>query len=349
MRGLSLVAPLLALAAGALAFAPRAGAIDTLRKRITVDFGAVPCMTRIDRSVDPVVELSWSIDEEESYPIPDDEVVGGRTHQLLAIARQDAGALPTWVSQTDIDATAAVVTDFGTPPPEDIWTQAPAWPSDSWTRVTPDDPRIEITFEAAAMGASWDTTGIPEGAWQLIGYTYDPPVNVSSRREGLFKVVDDDGDGPPALFIEPKDVALTMEGRDLELDACIDAAAGSSLSAYIGEVVGGGAEIEWEQVELSLDELPARGDFPFAVQIPWGAGGQPLRAYRVRLDVEDPSGAVYTAYSPRVYQVSEDPDGPPPDDESGASPCACRADTKGTPAASLALLALLAWRRRRAG
>lgn len=337
--------------AGVFAFAPRAIAIDTLRERIRVDFGEVPCMERIVRSTDTDYTFNWSISSEESYPIPSDEVPGGRTHQILAIARQEAKQLPTWVSQADVDASAAIVPDFGVPSDEDIFERSPNWPAPSWLRVTPDDPRIEITDANAQAGATWDTTDVPPGAYQLVGYTFDPPVNITSRREGLLKVVDGDENGAPALFIEPRDVAVTLEGTTLGLQACIDAAPDSTLTGYIGEVVASDAPIDWQEVDLEVANLPSRGGFELGVRVPFGAGGNPLRNYRVRVDVQDVGGASYTAYSPRVYAVAEDPDAPGETGDGGSGPgggCSIASNAEGGRLAFwLGLGWGLVWRRRR--
>jgi len=348
--------PLLASAAGALLWSPSASALDPERQRLLVDFGQVPWMQCIVRSEATALDFSWSIDEEETYPIPADEVVGGRRHQILAINRQSILELPSWLSQADIDDTAAVIEGFGNVEAKYIWDQSPSWPSGSWLRVTPDAQRVEITHAAAEQGASFETSGISTGVYQLLGYTYDPPVNVTSRAEGLLKVVDTANEaGAPALFVHAAQQAVFTEGEHLRLAACIDAAPDTSLRAYLGEVELG-AEPNWEPVDLDATAVPERGEFDLELDIPYGWGGQPLRKVLLRVDAVDPEGATYTAYSSRFFEIAADPNGETgeaQDADAGgerSSPGRCQVGDTGGFAylGSLGLLGLAGVRRRRA-
>ena len=351
IRKLPFALPLLATAAGALLWAPSASAIDSERKRIRVDFGEVACIQRVVRSENAVHEFNWSIEEEEVYPIPADEVDGGRRHQILAIRKQSVLELPTWLSQTDIDATAAKIDGFGAVEDAYIWESSPDWPADVWRRVTPDAPRIEITNAAAEAGASFDTTGLAPGPYQLIGYTYDPPVNVTSRADGLLKVVDSPNeDGAPALYVHAGDFTVVTEGDRIDFDACLDAAPGTTLEAYLGEVQLG-VEPEWEAIPLQLGDVPNRGEFQLSVDIPYGWGGQPLRKVLLRVDAVDPDGARYTAYASRFFEVAADPNGGEESGETGgeneSSGGGCDVGGRSGALGLLGLVLGLSFRRRR--
>ena len=72
-----------------------------------------------------------------------------------------------------------------------------------WTRITADDERRPITYEAAKEPVLWDTTGLPVGPQIVYGYTWEPLINLWSRRMGVVQVVDDLdlAASPPALAV----------------------------------------------------------------------------------------------------------------------------------------------------
>lgn len=345
---------------GALAFASSALALDQLRKRAEVDFGDVPCIQRVVRNQDPVFHFDWSIEEEVMYPIPEDEPAQSRRFQFLAVNQQNAGKSPEWISQADIDAVHELDATIGDPSESQIWEKSPNWPAESWFRVTPDDMRIEVTFAAADEGADWDTSGVPVGAYQVLGYTWDPPINITAVYEGLIKVVDDADDvGGPALYLEPwpeGDTPVVPEGALLELDICVDGPAETSIRAFIARPnpnARSNSDFEWVEATVSGYASAAQGNMKLSIEIPELGVGTVLEPHRVRIDVEDQEGNSYTAISPRYFQVSEGEGNPPLGEtggdhaaEGGSGGCNLQGPA-GTNATCLALLSLLFWRRRR--
>ena len=358
------LAPLTALAAGALAFVPSALALDNLRPRTVADFGDVPCMQRVVRSENPLFHFDWTISEETIYPLPPGEAVQGQRFQFLAVHRQDAGSTPEWINLADVEEAQALASQGGdeiVPPPDDaVWDLSPYWPSGTWTRITPDDLRIEQSNAAAELGVDWDTSGLPVGAYQVLGYTWDPEVNVTNAREGLIKIVDDaDELGPPALYVNPwegDELPAVAEGEMLPVSLCTDAPEGSQLRAYLARPVADARHNEhFEWVPAVISDIDAgTGDHQVEVEIP-ELGVSSLREdHRLRIDIEDPRGQVYTAIAPRVFQVKQGDGDPPPsyeetgdggDDDGSAG---CRVDPSSGSVGLLWLLPLLAGRRRKA-
>jgi hypothetical protein len=323
-------------------------------------------MQRIVRSESPVFHFDWTISEETTYPLPEGEAVQGQRFQFLSINRQDAGTTPEWINLADVEEAQTLASQGGgelvPPDPNAVWDLSQYWLTQDWTRITADDARIEQTHAAAETGVDWDTSGLPVGAYQILGYTWDPEVNVTSVREGLLKIVDDPNEvGPPALYINPwegDELPAIAEGEMLPISLCSDAAEGSRLRAYLARPVAdarGNQDFEWIPASLhGLDAL-GTGDHQLELEIPELGVGNMRQEHRVRIDIEDPEGRVYTAIAPRIFQVKQgEGQAPPADDETGdgsddgSASSGCRVDPRGEPATWLLLLPLLARRRRKA-
>jgi hypothetical protein len=356
-RGWEFVVTLGALALP-LCLTPRALALDTLRARVTVDWGDVPCLERVVRSENPVFHFDWSIEEEVTM-VPEDEPPQSRRFQFLAIDRQNAGTSPDWITEADIAQVHAIDPSFGDPGPEEIWELSPNWPAGSWLRVTPDAERIPITLETAAAGVDWDTSGIPSGAYQLLGYTWDPPINLTRARQGLVKVVDTTDElGKPALYIDPwgESAPTAPEGSELLAQICVDAPSGSTLEAYIAAGnpnARSNEDFEWIAATLRGFEGQAEAMTEVAIEIPELGVGASFEAHRLRIDITDPEGASYTAIAPQFFNVAAG-DGEPPPGETGGSAnedsgegCACRAQPRNSSLLGLLLLPAFAGRRRK--
>ncbi|MCB9703315.1 MAG: hypothetical protein H6711_15590 [Myxococcales bacterium] len=200
----------------------RAG--DGLHPRTPALFENPPCMTIVNRSVDPVLHFEYTIPYEDLKPVynPDDpatwhEVDDGRTHQFFAFCRDHdpQNPLPNWITWADVDK--AVAKDLIDPmniPDSDVFETNADW-KDCWFRITADDDRRLITFAEAAKGVDWDTTGLPVGGHVVEGYTWEPWINIWSFRTGVVKVVDSDdlAASPPALALEDnQDYTLRWRG-----------------------------------------------------------------------------------------------------------------------------------------
>ena len=197
--------PAVVLALAALTPAASALAANGTLPRTPVQHQDEHCLTVVDRSVEPVVHLRYTI------PYPDvcltaDEPADSRTHQLLAFCRgaPDQRPIPRWHTRAEL--TADIAAGFG--PPDPIFTRdvLEDSPDDAgcWHPIIGADERRPITCAAARPGVDWDTRGLPVGTYLVRGYTYEPPDSAWSPRHGLFKIVDDAADpaaSPPAVAI----------------------------------------------------------------------------------------------------------------------------------------------------
>lgn len=194
------------------------------------------CMTVVDRSVEHVVRLDYTI------PIVDlcvtaDELPQSRTHQMIAFCHGDPSAriLPHWLTRDEAEASAAasarVLGDDPEPvPASDILSEHPDY-TDCWTPILTAEQRRPITCASARPGVDWDTTDLAQGAYFVRGYTYQPPLNFWSERKGVFKIVDgpDPADAPPAVAFAHGDIYL-WKNEPMTLHLCVDAMDGSTLT-----------------------------------------------------------------------------------------------------------------------
>jgi hypothetical protein len=168
-----------------------------------------------------------------------------------------------------------------------------------WWRITADDERRPITQAMADEGVRWDTGQVDPGVYKLYGYTYEPAYNLWSKRPGFVRVVDE---ADPAT-IGPA-VAGAFDGEPIffrndtgELHACVDAMAGSTLSAH-WSVAAAGVAPDWTPF---LEEAPASsGTNILTFPVPSEAAGQSIM---IRMEVKDPQGRVHSAYVPDIVVV----------------------------------------------
>lgn len=279
-----------------------AGAVDGLRVRTPVQWSDVPCMTLVDRSVDPVVHLPYGIPFEDTDKT-DDEVADGRTHQLLALCRDldPARVLPAWLSEADVAAAEAKgLVDLGTVTGAAILDLDPEWEG-CFVRIVADDERRPITFAAAAQGVDWDTSAVAAGAWVVEGFTHDPAFSIWSSRPGVVKVVDGpalDASAPAAAVLNGEEVVRS--GEPVTIEGCVSAGPGAELS------------LEWAKLgddawQTAVVGEPVRGEgFAIELVLPPEMAGQ---AARVRVEAEDPQGRRTTAFMSRLVIVLAPPPG----------------------------------------
>jgi hypothetical protein len=292
-----------ALAAVVLMLAPHeVWAVDGVKPRSLVIWGDDPCMTVVDRSVDPVVHLPYCISFEDPEPgegLQAYEVADSRTHQFLATARSVdlVVPLPSWVTHADIDAYALLAVEHdplfeaAMIDPEDVFETSTMW-AGAWLRINGDDERRPAKFEVAAEGVDWNTASVPAGVYEIHGYTYEPPLNQYGplRRNGVVKVVDgpDLAQSGPAVAFEtiPGGIILYRNGATL-LTGCVDAMEGTTLTAEWSPY----GDVAWtpfaQDVEITGEsfELELVAPEPLA-----GASGM------LRVTARDPMGREYTSY-----------------------------------------------------
>jgi len=265
------------------------------------------CMTIVDRSVSPVFEFQYTIlYEDEVPPEAMDEVEDSRTHQFLAFCRQHSVQipLPVWLSQADVDrADEKDLVDPLELGPGDIIETSPEWMG-CMVRITADDERRLITFAEAKKPVVWDTTGVPVGPYVISGYTWEPPFNIYSLRNGVVKVIDDPDPAmsPPALAIRNRldeDVIVWM-GEDLRLFGCLDALDGSTISGYWAYTEKED-QLTWNQ--FAADVPVEGGEFELAFTPPAGVYG----LLAIRVDITDPLDRTYTAHMDVLAQLLDTP------------------------------------------
>jgi hypothetical protein len=272
---------------------------------------APECITVVNRAVDPVLHLEYSIPNEDTNPTAD-EVADSRRHQFLGFCRQFRPALapPRWLSEADRSAALEKALILpGEVSDAELLDRSRAW-SDCFVRITEDDDRRPITLEAAAMGVDWDTSALDPGTYVVQGYTWEPALNLYSLRPGVIRVLDGpDGDPAfdpgPSVALRSEDIVATID-QPFEFEACVRAAAGSSYVA------------EWSLDDTFEWTSFASGDVVnggFSLSLPWTeeTSGNEVE---LRVIVTDPLGRAYSGYYARQVFVAAEPG----DDDTGGGP-----------------------------
>jgi MYXO-CTERM domain-containing protein len=311
------------------------------RPRTPVVWTAGECATIVDQSQSPILSLEYTVAvEEDPDARTEDEVDDSRTHQFFAMAQQDIGAMPVWISQADIDRAAQVdpeVVALGNVDPEEILESGSRFPAGTWVRITPDDARVPITFAQAAMGVDWDTTGVAPGTYVVWGYTWEPLLNLWVHRPGFVKVIASAAEAAaagPSIALLASEATLEA-GSPFTVPGCADVEPGSTVTLEWGEPVGTTIP-QW--VVAIEDEPIDDGALALAFVPPDEAANKSIR---LRATVTDAQGRSYVAYTTKVLAVLPDPT---PSEESGGG--GCRIDDA-PPGLTVGLLALFALVRRR--
>lgn len=265
------------------------------------------CMTVVDRSVDPVVHLDWTIPSTDAC-LTADELPGSRTHQLVAFCHGDPveRLLPHWHTRAEADAAAAVdLTDVDPVPASDILDEHPDY-AGCWSPIFPADERRAIVCSAARPGADWDTADLPAGAYLVRGYTFEPPLNTWSPRHGIFKIVDgpDPADAAPAVGFAADDDLYLWRNQPLAVRLCVDAMPGSAVTlAYAPSE----AEPTW--TDFVVDEPVTGADMTLEFLPPDSVAGQRVT---LRAEIRDPQDRRFVAFLQSVIKVEtvEDPNPP---------------------------------------
>lgn len=297
------------LAAMVTGLAPAtAAAGDGIRPRTPVVWpDDVPCSIAIDRSVDPVVHLPYSIlaeDPPAGEMITADEVSDGRRHQFIAFSADidPRIAMPDWITMADVERAAEVgIVDIATVESDSVLESHPIL-ADTFVRIDADDARRPITFAMADAGVDWDTSALASGPWIVRAYTWDPWPNAwAGPRKGVIAVGDDADPGSqlPALAVHASSEVLYRDEVGT-IAGCILAMDGTTVSAdwaFFGDL-----DSEW--LRFAEDE-PVDGDafeLVFAPPEPlWGQFAV------IRVIATDPLDRSWTAYVPtRVTILASD-------------------------------------------
>lgn len=265
------------------------------------------CLTLVDRSVDPVVHLRWTIPFNDLC-LTADELPDSRTHQLVAFCRGDPPAriLPHWHTRAEADvADAAGLADPSPIPASDILDEHPDY-KNCWSPIVPADERRPISCAAARPGADWDTSSLAQGAYVVRGYTFEPPLNTWSPRRGLFKIVDgpDPADAPPAVGFAARDTTYLWKNQAMDVRLCVDAMDGSTVTLAHAEST---ADPKW--IEFVVDEPVLTGDTTLEFLPPPALAG---KFAALRAEIRDPLDRTFVAYMQAEIKVEtvEDPNPP---------------------------------------
>jgi hypothetical protein len=324
---LALTLPLLPVAARAA---------NGLRPRTPAVFEGVPCLQVVTAGERLHIDYSVPYDDTERTV---DELPDSRAHQFFAFSQQRFDfAPPVWITQGDLDRAEAngdITRTFG---PNDILETSAQWPASTWVRLTPDDPRAPITMAQAAMGVDWDTTGTPPGTWLVAAYTWEPENNLWSHRFGAVRVEDpaDPETAGPTVFLPREDGLLANRGEPLVVSGCVQAPAGSTMTASWGTLEGVD-EPQW--VPFLEDEPVESGELTLEFVAPAEAGA----TVKLQVIVTDPEGRTYVAYTPTTLAVVGEA---PVEDDGGSEGCGCTAGPRPGPLGTLVGLLLLALVRR---
>jgi MYXO-CTERM domain-containing protein len=266
-----------------------AAASNGTKPRIPVDWSGAPCMTVVDRSVEPVLHLPYAVAQDDVDLTPD-EVEDSRTHQFFGFCRNrdPQTFLPRWITQADIDRAVAVGAAPDMVDPEDVFETSTEWEG-CWYRINADDDRRPITMAQAAMGVDWDTSAVPAGTYVVEGYTWEPALNIWSMRPGVVKVVDDPdpAQSAPALAIENTEEVLN-KNEPVTIQGCVSAMDGATITAYWGHAE---PDVTWIPF---IEGEPVSGE-SFALEFlpPEELAGE---SAMIRVDVTDPMDRSYTHY-----------------------------------------------------
>jgi hypothetical protein len=279
------------------------------------------CGRVVDRSVDPVTHFEYSIPVEDTM-VSADEPLDSRTHQFFALCRQRpvSELLPPWITRDDLDRSVELgLVEAGEVTYREILDESTVW-ADCFERITTEAQRRPITFEQAALGVAWDTTGVEIGVWSVAGYTFEPPLNLWSDRGGFVKILDDPSDPEqdlPAIALSTEE-QLLEPGAALELEACVDVLGPAQI------------ELEWAPFAPFLDwqplaTIPVEDDGALTLRpsVPVAAADSEIV---VRARLVDALGREYVGHAPARTSVLPCPDSgcvedPPPNDEDHARGC----------------------------
>lgn len=242
---------------------------NTEHPRTPVLWPEAPCIQTVDRSVDANFAFAYEIPKEDTA-LSVDEFADSRRHQFVGFCRQHPAGQPPPIYVSVADLQRSVDEGFEDPAlldePEATLETSAAW-AGCWTRITADDARRPITFEAAAEPVVWDTTEVPAGTWMIAGYTWEPPFNIWRRTPWVVRIVDDPNAPAQAAVTLGETPEVLWSDESLEVPACVDAAPGSTLTFQWRTK----DDSEWTDAQTTQLDGPAELSLPFTAPVEtWG-------------------------------------------------------------------------------
>lgn len=287
----------------AVALAPVAALGSNADKPVVpASFLASTCMVSVDREAAPEHRFEIGIPFED-VGMTADEAPGSRRMQFFATCRDRLPheTMPTWITRADALAAAVVDPSVGSPPPDDVLEESPAWRGPGHggngtpcvIPINAASDRMPITCEATADGISWDTTGVPPGAYVIWGYTYEGARSVWRRRPGIVRVTSGSSASPAVAFSSPAAEGQMSEGAGLMLQGC--AAGGPDASLTLSWTTRAALAEDPDAAWIEIDRVAA-GDFEVPFVPPESAR---YEAIVFRAQVDDASGAVFVFHADR--------------------------------------------------
>lgn len=269
--------------------------------RTPVIWPQAPCRTIIDRSIDPILGMEYTIPYEDVEATPD-EVEDSRRHQFLAFCRGTnvQEPYPSWLSWSDANAAKAKGLTSPDLADKDVLETNPEW-KDCFLRITGDDQRRVITFAEAAKVVHWDLTAITAGPYLIHGYTWEPAFNAYWPTTGYVQVIDgpDRSTTLPGLGIYYGDLdgsGIIWSDQSLKVRGCPYALPESKVTAYWSQPM----PIAWTPFAT---DLVIDGESEFEVEfVPPPEAATGLQVL-IRLDIVDPLGRKFSAHVSHLASV----------------------------------------------
>ncbi len=280
--------------------------------RTPVVFQDQPCLEVIDQGAAPPIEIQFSVPMED-LDLTEDELPDSRTARLYAVcADYDLGTdLPNWIDLSDAERALTIGNIDELPPDAEVLESSDEWPLGTCVfPILGTDQAVPLSCEGTEAPASWDADGVPAGTYAIRGYTFEPAINLWSRRLGVV-VVRAPGEPLPAAaaLMSPSRTAKAYAEAGYQVRGCAVGPVGSTL------------ELQWAAVTSpdtwttfhSGDAASSADEADFLVEFspPPAAENQ---AVWLRAIVTPPEGAGWTGYAIEPLLVNPgDGESDPPD------------------------------------
>ncbi len=315
------------IAAALMLLAGRAAASNGNTPRTPPVFFEQACMRVVDRSVDPVFHVDYSIPFEDTELQPD-EPADARRFQFFGIChdvRIDE-VIPSWLDQADIDTALASGVLEMPPDGADVLAGHPDYdvghdgmPGSCVQPITSVAQRVPITCDGIDGGADWDTTDVPAGNYVVHGYTWAPVASLWTRRLGVVRIHDGDtaAIGPAVALTSPASDITVYEADGFPIVGCVDGGPETTVVVEWTRIADIDDASSWQVMcgDVQTDD----GTFAVTFDPPPEAINQ---AIVFRATATDGQGRSWTAHAPgRALVFPGDGDGVGPEVEPGPDFC----------------------------
>ncbi len=277
--------PALALGGAGLLASQPASASNCAVVSALVEFREVPCVQVIDRSVDPVLHLTFGY-EQTSYDAKPPESV--QSVHVFAVTERMAQA-PPWLSEQQVADAVALFTGSDCEPvmvqDAEILEKNQEL-AGTWFRLN----ETPIPVAGPEETVDLDLASLPVGTYMLYAYTQSERFSAWAILQGVIKVVDgpEPADFGPSLFIRDP-VLGPFPGQEYDVIACVDGMSGLELDVE-WTLSSPGAEEDWTPVAACLPV--ETGEIPLPFILPQEVADLQVR---FRGKVVDPTGREHHA------------------------------------------------------